>query len=423
MTSLLAATRRTALTALAAVLVILTGCASNKKADTKGVAFWPPYPDQPRLQFLMSVDASNDVAPKKSSLDQLVYGKEPEEVLVVQKPYGVKMFNGRVYVCDIQNHCVTVLDLRNRKTLILGRTGGETLQRPVDIVISEDGHKYVADMDKGRIYVFDAADRQVGYFGDGELRPAGLALFKHELYVADFKTQQVQVLDRRNGNRIRTVGAPGMEAGQFVRPLGLAVDTEGNLYVADVMKCQIQKFDPAGKLLSHFGTISANAGGMVRPKQIAVDKEGIIYVVDSAFQNVQLMDQAGRPLTFFGSAGGHPGAMNLPVGITVHEGDLDLFQQYVHPAFEPTRLVLVTNQFGNSKIGVYAFGALKPGKTVADIAASKGIVSESGETSRIGPSTLPSAPPADIPDEAPAAPATQPGGQMAGNAPSPSPKP
>jgi hypothetical protein len=51
----------------------------------------------------------------------------------------------------------------------------------------------------------------------------------------------------------------------------------------------------------------------------------------------------------------------------VHDGDLDLFEDYVHPAFEPKRLVLVTNQFGLHKVAVYALGNLRQGATIDDI--------------------------------------------------------
>src|SRR5689334_17215678 len=102
--------RSALLTAAGIVLTIATGCASQPKkaAEVKPAAFWPPYPDAPRVQYLTSFSASTDVAPKKSSLDQLIYGKEAESVLAVKKPYGIKMYNGKVYVCDLRNACVTV---------------------------------------------------------------------------------------------------------------------------------------------------------------------------------------------------------------------------------------------------------------------------------------------------------------------------
>jgi len=383
----------------AVLALLIVGCASKpKEAAAPPAAFWPPYPDEPKIQFLTSFESSKDVEPEKSSLDKLVYGKENESVLAIKKPYGVDMFNGKIYVCDLRNAALTVLDLRKQQTLVLGRTGGDTLQTPSDIVISPDGYKYVSDVAKGKIFVFDPNEKQAGSFGTEGMKPTGIALRGEELFVCNFATQRVEVLNRRTGKLERFIGEQGMGDGQFIRPLGIAVDKHGNLYVADVMKCTVQKFDPSGKFVQSFGTISPNAGGLVRPKQMAVDNDGTLYVVDAAFQNVQLFNDVGQVYTFFGSPGSHPGAMYLPAGICVHEGDLDIFAKYIHPAFEAQRLIIVTNQFGLNKISVYAFGHLKPGKTVADIAASQGIVplGTSATTQPVLPA--PTAEPGDLPD-------------------------
>ncbi|HVT88468.1 MAG TPA: 6-bladed beta-propeller [Tepidisphaeraceae bacterium] len=354
---------------------LLVGCASSAPAPKqKSAAFWPPYPDEPRIQYLTSFKASTDVEPAKSQLDELVMGKEPQETMGLQKPYGIEMYQGKIYVCDLRNGAVTVLDLRNHRTLVLGRSGSDTLLRPTDIAISDDGLKYVADQDRGLVYVFDAQERLFGKIGHKDLKPVGVAVWQDELYVCDFQGKRIEVFNRKSGKFLRFVGESGPGDGQFLFPLGIAVDVQGNLYVTDVLKCTMQKFGHDGKLSSTFGVISANAGGFVRPKHIAVDRTGTIFVVDAAFQNVQLFNQIGRVYTYFGSSGSHPGNMNLPVGICVHEGDIDLFQSYIHPAFEAERLILVTNQFGDSKVAVYAMGHLRAGKTVADIAAAKDVV-------------------------------------------------
>lgn len=377
---------------------LLTGCAGKpREAAAPPAAFWPPYPDEPRIQFLTSFESSKDIAPEKSSLDKLVYGKEDESVLAIKKPYGVDMHDGKIYVCDLRNAALTVMDLRKRQTLVLGRTGGETLQTPSDIVIAPDGYKYVSDVGKGRIFIFDPNEKSAGSFGIDGLKPTGMALRGDELFVCNFTSQRVEIFNRKTGEHLRYIGEQGMGDGQFIRPLGIAIDKQGNLYVCDVMKCTVQKFDPSGKFIQSFGTISANVGGLVRPKQMAVDDEGTLYVVDAAFQNVQLFNDIGQLYTFFGSPGSHPGAMYMPAGICVHEGDLDLFSQYIHPAFEAKRLIIVTNQFGLNKIAVYALGNLKPGKTVKDIAASQGIVptQEASTTQPVMPQVAPGN---DLPD-------------------------
>jgi DNA-binding beta-propeller fold protein YncE len=392
-----------ALLMLMGVLAVAAGCASSgPKAQQKATAFWPPYPDEPRVQYLTSFNTNTDVEPPKSKLDELVLGKEVQQVLDLNKPYGLAMYQGKIYVCDLRNAAVIVLDLRNHRTLIMGRSGNETLERPTAIAIADDGTKYVADLGRGLVYVYDTQERLVNRFGHKDLKPVCVAVYQNELYVCDFQGQRIEVLDRHTGQLLRTVGGPGTDTGQFLRPLGITVDSQGFLYVTDVLNCKMQKFDREGKVVTSFGIISANAGGFVRPKHIAVDKDGTIYVVDSAFQNVQMFDQMGRVYTFFGSGGNHPGAMYLPVGITIHDGDLDLFQSYIHPAFEAQRLILVTNQFGENKVAVYALGHLKAGKTVADISASQGVVPTGTEDRKGGGnSRFSGAPPTPTTTQAP----------------------
>ena len=192
--------------ALVLSALVLLGCAAKPKPPQVQAAFWPPFPDEPRLQFLTSFRSSTDVAPPKSKLDELVYGKENEQNLNLAKPYGVDYHDGKIYVCDLRNASVTVLDLKKRQTVILGRSGADTLETPSDIAVAPDGMKYIADLGRGLIFVFDQNDRRVGSFGHEGLKPVGVAVYQNELYVCDFAKQHVEVLDRTTGSPIRTIG-------------------------------------------------------------------------------------------------------------------------------------------------------------------------------------------------------------------------
>src|SRR6185437_11852730 len=140
--------------------------------------------------------------------------------------------------------------------------------------------------------------------------------------------------------QVRTVGGPGEGNGQLGGAIGITIDPQGNLLVNDFIGCRVQKFSPDGKFLASIGSIGDRPGNFVRPKLMAVDSTGILYVVDNAFQNVQMFNDKEQFLMFFGSAGAHPGNMNSPAGICTSDSDLDLFQQYAHPAFQLQRIVL-----------------------------------------------------------------------------------
>jgi len=361
-----------------AVLLVARGCASKPAADSgverpKIYAFWPEAPDPPQVQFVRAFNSSNDVTPESSGIQNLLYGKD-RTVVAIQKPYGVRMWNGRIYVCEIRGAGDTgmlVLDLRKREARLMGATGSTTIKKAVDVAIAPDGTKYVLDAVQSGVLVFDAEEHFLMEFGLKDVVPGGCAVHGQYLYVTDQKAGHVLMLDRTSGRELRRFGERGGEDGQFVRPLAVAVDNSGNVYVSDTFRDRVSKFTGEGKFLMAFGEPGDRPGNFSRPKQLGVASNGEIHVVDANFDNVQVFDEKGQVLGYYGASGKHLGAMDMPAGLDVHEGDVDLFEPLIHPAFEVERLVLVTNQFGPIKVAVYAMGHLKEGKTVADIAPSR----------------------------------------------------
>lgn len=359
---------------LVAMVLALGACAAPQKAVEKKVAyaFWPPSPDEPRIQFMLSLNSSDDLQSAPSDFETMVLGRETRNVLAVSKPYGVAAWNGRIYVCDVRGTGgIIVLDLKQKQTRLMGSRGVEALKRAVDLCVAPDGTKYVADMGRSAIAVFSPEERSSGLFVLKDSAPVSVAVAGDRLYVVDMQNQHVKVLDRASGQVLSVIGGPGGKDGQFIRPLKVTTDTAGNILVTDVIKCRVQKFAPDGTLLLAFGQPGDRPGMFVRPKHMAMGADGILYVVDAAFNNVQLFDEHGKVMMFFGSAGPHPGAMDLPAGIAILEDGLELFADYIHPAFEAQRVIVVTNQFGPYKVALYAMGQLKPGRTLADLATSR----------------------------------------------------
>lgn len=369
----------------------LTGCQSAQpsvqKQQPKQYAFWPTAPDEPHIQFLRAFNSSEDVAPPQSHLDEVMYGQR--QVLAIVKPYGVAVASGRIYVCDIRSRGITVLDLNQKVAKVVGVGGSIEIGKAVDIAIAPDGNRYVVDSDKKAIVVLDADDHPVDRFAVKDLNPVSVAVYQNELFVVDFTAMVVKVLDRATGRYLRTIGSVGVEDGQFTKPLCVRVDPKGIVFVDDVLTCRIHRFNRDGTFLSSFGQSGNRPGDFVRPKHFSFDKNGDLYIVDSAFNNVQVFDDKQKIAGYFGSAGNHPGAMELPAGIYVDDDpqDLAIFQQYVHPAFQAERLIVVANQFGSQRVSVYAGGRLKPGKTLADVAPTRAKVSAG--TSTTSPSTQP----------------------------------
>src|SRR3954470_15029700 len=173
-------TTRRIITLLATTLLILGGCASQPaKVQQKPTSFWPPAPDEPRIQFLRSYEKSTDVGSIKSGLDKLILGDDAESSLQITKPYGIKMWQGKIYVCDTKQKAVIVLDVRKKITRMMGVTGNK-LENPSDIAIAPDGVKYVTDTMRGAVVVFDANDQQLGAFTHPNFKPVAVAIYNDE---------------------------------------------------------------------------------------------------------------------------------------------------------------------------------------------------------------------------------------------------
>jgi DNA-binding beta-propeller fold protein YncE len=328
------------------------------------------------MQFVRAINSSADVSPIKSSaLADIVFGKETSNQADINKPYGVAIKDGKIYVCDIRNAALIVFDIPRKQTRIVGVTGANRLDHPVAVAVADDDTLYVADNQRGAVVVFDANERYQQLIGFPGFEPAGLAVYGDRLYATDIKGQVVHVFNRVTGEQITSIGGVGDDDGQFRLPLGIATGPDGSVYVMDMMRCRLQKFSPEGEFLAATGQPGDVAGTFARPKHIAVDEDGIIYVVDAAFQNVQMFDDQFRLLMSFGAAGTFPGAMNLPAGIAVSKNLTNMGPDAIHPGFEAKRLVVVANQFGNSKVSVYAMGYLRDGYTAADLAKSSIAVS------------------------------------------------
>lgn len=336
------------------VLAVLVSACSAPTAKPTPPVFFPPEPAPPRIQFLTSLSGLKDID-EQSAFNRFVVGERQD--VKVDKPYGVAMYDGKIYVCDT-NLTVEVFDLREGTfTALAGASGPGTLRQPINISIEPDGTKYVADPVRGQVVVFDRNDEYVKAYGTpGKWRPVDAITFEDRLYVADVDNGAVKVFDKQTGEMVKAIGDKGEHGERLNRPTNLAFDRDGYLYVSDVGRFQVVKFDRDGHFKSTIGQAGDNLGHFARPKGIAIDRENRLYAVDASFNNAQIFNDQGRLLMFFGESGDRPGGLLLPAKVALDYDNLKYFQRHVAPGFRPEYLILVTSQFGPRRVNVFAFG-------------------------------------------------------------------
>ena len=112
---------------------------------------------------------------------------------------------------------------------------------------------------------------------------------------------------------VATWGSLGADDGRFNNPTGIAVDGEGNVYVADTGNDRIQKFDNTGAFLLKWGTRGSGDGEFYSPRNIALDADGMVYVVDGS--RIQVFAGNGTFIKKWGSYGSGEEQLQSPRSI------------------------------------------------------------------------------------------------------------
>lgn len=158
--------------------------------------------------------------------------------------------NGNIYITDgYGNSRVVCLDSNGRFKFSWGKHGsmsGEFVY-PHNIVIDRDNGIYIADRGNKRVQIFDVNGNYLSewtHIG----QPYGLCYFNGKeqsvVFVTDGAAEGNQniFIVNRQGSVLGQFGGKGIEPGFFQTPHSIAVDSQQNIYVAEVNGKRVQKF-------------------------------------------------------------------------------------------------------------------------------------------------------------------------------------
>ena len=348
------------LSLLAALACLLTACATQKELP-KGPFFFPPPPDEPRIQFLTGFGDSSVIETPSSFAIVLAGTQKRDDIITLTKPRGIAAYRQNIYVSDTINETVYRINLVTKKFEALkGDAGSVKLKKPVELTVDEEGKLYVVDSSRKEILVYTAEGDFLRIMGKSlDMKPVAVAVDRQYLYVLDIAHNSIKILDKNRGDLINEIGTGTSEVSALALPVGITLDKEGLIYTTNVGSGKVLKFDRDGHNLLSFGKIGDGFGMFTRPKGIAVSDDGIMYIVDAGFQHVQLYSPEGKLLMFLGNPGLPRGSLNLPAGIFITRDNIEYFRQYADPTFEIDYLIYVVSQQGDDKINIYGFGHQK----------------------------------------------------------------
>lgn len=260
-------------------------------------------------------------------------------------PYAIAADgNGNLYIADTSNNAIRKITSAGIVTSLAGSANGAQgssdgtgsaagFREPRGIAVDNGGNVYVADYGNHTVRkvtpagVVTTLAGMAGIPGSTDGNGA-TALFKGlagvavdsagNVYVADTDNRTIRKI-RSTGNVTTLAGTAGMggntdatgAAARFAEPRGVAVDAGGTLYVADYGAHTIRKVSATGIVTTLAGAaaapgISDGTGSSARfyyPSGVSTDSAGNVYVADTSNNTIRKISSAGVVTTLAGLAG------------------------------------------------------------------------------------------------------------------------
>ena len=184
---------------------------------------------------------------------------------------------GNIFIADTGNHRIRKVDSAGVITTI----DWKRLETPLGVAVDSGGNIYIGNTDNHRIRKVDSAGTITTIAGTGESGDGG-------------------------------DGGPAIQATLYY-PRGVAVDSTGNLYIADTRNNRIRKIDSTGTITTIAGTGFGGDGGPANqasissPRGVAVDGGGNLYIADTENNRIRKVDSTGTITTIAGTGTGRFG--------------------------------------------------------------------------------------------------------------------
>lgn len=146
------------------------------------------------------------------------------------------------------------------------------------------------------------------------IRPIGICISENnELFIADTGNHRIQIFSIYDSEYLGTINRNGMSAGTQHHQEGICVNS-GQLFVSDTLNQIVQVFDStSGTYLRSIG-----AGHFNAPSGLCVSKDGELFVADSRNNNIIVFNISdGKYLRTIGTSGKNDGELHNPSGLCI----------------------------------------------------------------------------------------------------------
>lgn len=242
-----------------------------------------------------------------------------------------RLLTEKAELAQLSNH--EEVEVRSARRSYSGQSNlGWKLRAPTSVTVDPEGLKLtsttVYDPTTGQITETRGAGAETTFsyaskFGEtgteaGKLKgPWGVAVNSEgKLWVVDSANNRVEKFGPE-GSYISSFGSAGSGTGQFSAPQGIALDGSGHIWVADSGNNRIEEFSSSGTYMATVGSLGSGNGQFNAPSALAFDAKGNMWVADTGNSRVQKFDKEAKYVSQFGSLGSEPGQLKEPKGIAI----------------------------------------------------------------------------------------------------------
>lgn len=255
----------------------------------------------------------------------------------LNSPWGVAVDSyGNIYIADTNNYRIRKVDSSGDISTFAGNgsfgfagDGGPAtsaqLNVPRGVAVDSEGNIYIADKDNDRIRKVDSTSGIISMLvGKDSSYPAKFVALENPSGVAVDSNGNIFIADSTN-HYIRKVSSGvistfvGKDSSEYNAdlnlPLGVAVDSNRNLYIADTNNHCIRKVNLTSKSISIIAGIKSEPPGhsgdgsqakeakLNTPSGVAVDSHGNVYIADWGNNCIRKVNSEGIISTFVGNKG------------------------------------------------------------------------------------------------------------------------
>jgi sugar lactone lactonase YvrE len=234
--------------------------------------------------------------------------------------------DGNLYIADFGNNRIRKIDINGNVSTVAGSSAGfadgananALFQSPSDLEIDGIGNIWVVDQGNRKVRIINANETNSSQTTAFTFVPKGIAIAGNTVFIS--KDHAIDIVNRSSGALTSFVGSntAGFADGsysetQFNSPIGLAVNSQEELFVADFNNRRVRKL--SGGLTSSF------PGAYFQISDLAVAADDRIYAVETGNQRVRIVttttDGAADEILIAG--------LNRPEGIAINPTTGEIF--------------------------------------------------------------------------------------------------